>query len=87
MAWQAQFLSYILLILRNNLYFKDKQMILQALLDISTNFRFQKNLKSSAVQVIQWFMAYIAGDQLCCSFGWPITHLPMMLGSARTIFT
>ena len=41
-AWQAQFLSYVLLILRNNLFFEDKQMILLSLFDISTGFRFQK---------------------------------------------
>ena len=50
-AWQAQFLSYVLLILRNNLFFEDKQMILLSLFDISTSFRFQKNLKSFPIQV------------------------------------
>ena len=51
-AWQAQFLSYVRLILRNNLLFEDKQMILLSLFDISTGFRFQKNLKSFPIQVL-----------------------------------
>ena len=54
MVWQAKFLSCVLLILRYDFFFKD-EMILQALFNIS-NFRFPKNLKSSAVQVLQWLM-------------------------------
>ena len=42
-AWQAQFLSHILVSLKNNVFFEDKQMILLSLFDISTGFRFQKN--------------------------------------------
>ena len=49
-AWQAQFLSYVLLILGNNSFFEDEQMILWSLFDISTDFRFQKNLKSLPIQ-------------------------------------
>ena len=51
-AWQAQFLSYVLLILRNNLFFEDKQMILLSLFDISAGLRFQKNLKSFPIQFL-----------------------------------
>ena len=51
-AWQAQFLSYVLLILRNNLFFEDKQMILLSLFDISTGLRFPKNLKSLPIQFL-----------------------------------
>ena len=50
--WQAQFLSYVLLILGNSLFFKDKQMILVTLFDISTGLRFQKILKSFPIQVL-----------------------------------
>ncbi len=39
-AWQAQFLSHILVILKNNVFFEDKQMILLPLFDTSTSFRF-----------------------------------------------
>ena len=51
-VWQAQFLTYVLLILGNNLFFKDKQMILITLFDISTGLRFQKILKSFPIQVL-----------------------------------
>ena len=51
-AWQAQFLSHILVILKNNVFFEDKQMILLSLFDISTGFRFQKNLKSLPIQFL-----------------------------------
>ena len=51
-AWQAQFLSHILVSLKNNVFFEDKQMILLSLFDISTGFRFQKNLKSFPIQVL-----------------------------------
>jgi len=50
-AWQAHFLSYVLLILRLNSFFEDKHMILLSLFDISTGFRFQKNPKSFPIQV------------------------------------
>ena len=58
--WQAQFLSYVVLILRNNLFFEDKQMILLLLFDISTGFRFQKNLKNFPIQVLShpWLDAH-----------------------------
>ena len=49
-AWQAQFLSHILVILKNNVFFEDKQMILPSLFDISTGFRFQK---SFPIQVLR----------------------------------
>ena len=49
-AWQAQFLSHILVSLKNNVFFEDKQMILLSLFDISTGFRFPKNLKSLPIQ-------------------------------------
>ena len=49
-ARQAQFLSHILVILRNSVFFEDKQMILLSLFDISTGFRFPKNLKSCSIQ-------------------------------------
>ena len=39
-AWQAQFLSHILVILKNNVFFEDKQMILLSLFDTSACFRF-----------------------------------------------
>ncbi len=51
-AWQAQFLSYVLLILRNNLFFEDKQMILVSFFDTFTGFKFQKNLKSLPIQFL-----------------------------------
>ena len=38
--WQAQFLGYILVILKNNVFFEDKQMILLSLFDTSACFRF-----------------------------------------------
>ena len=41
-AWQAQFLNHDLVIFRNCVSFKDKQMILVAFFDISTGFRFPK---------------------------------------------
>ena len=63
--WQAQFLSYVLLILGNSLFFKDKQMILVTLFDISTGLRFQKILKSFPIQVLshpwisyQWILDF-----------------------------
>ena len=65
-ALRAQCLSHILVILKNNVFFEDKQMILQSLFDTSTGFRFLKNLKSSAVQVIQWFMD--RSTKLICNF-------------------
>ena len=43
-AWQAQFLSHILVILKNNVFFEDKQMILLSLFDTFTGFRFTKKL-------------------------------------------
>ena len=49
-AWQAQFLSHILIILKNNVFFEDKQMILLPLFDIYTGFRFTKNLNSCSIQ-------------------------------------
>ena len=49
-AWQAQFLSHILVILKNNVFFEDKQMILLPLFDIYTGFRFTKNLNSCSIQ-------------------------------------
>ena len=45
-AWQAQFLSHILVVLKNSVFFEDKQMILVSFFDIFTGFRFPKNLKS-----------------------------------------
>ena len=39
-AWQAQFLSHILITLKNNVFFVDKQIILLPLFDIYTGFRF-----------------------------------------------
>ena len=60
-AWQAQFLSYVLLILRNNLFFEDKQMILLSLSDISAGLRFQKNLKSFPIQFLSHLCPGVPG--------------------------
>ena len=49
-AWQAQFLSHVLVILKNNVFFEGKQMILLSLFDISTGFTFPKHLKSLPIQ-------------------------------------
>ena len=49
-AWQAQFLSHILVILKNCVFFEDKQMTLVSFFDIFTGFRFQKNLNSLPIQ-------------------------------------
>ena len=51
-AWQAQFFSHDLVILKNCVFFKDKQMILAAFFDIFTGFRFPKNLKSLHIQFL-----------------------------------
>ena len=51
-ALHAQFLSHNLVILKNNVFFEDKQMILLSLFDISTGFRFPKNLKSLPIQFL-----------------------------------
>ena len=51
-AWEAQFLSHILETLKNNVFFEDKQMILLSIFDISTGFKFPKNLKSLPIQFL-----------------------------------
>ena len=51
-VWEAQFLSHILVSLKNSVFFEDKQMILLSLFDISTGFRFPKTLKSLPVQIL-----------------------------------
>ena len=51
-AWQAQFLSHILVILKNSVFFEDKQMILVSFFDIFAGFRFPKNLKSLPIQFL-----------------------------------
>ena len=51
-AWQAQFLSHILVILKNSVFFEDKEMILVSFFDIFTGFKFQKNLKSLPIQFL-----------------------------------
>ena len=51
-AWQAQFLSHILVSLKNSVFFEDKQMILVSFFDIFTGFKFQKNLKSLPIQFL-----------------------------------
>ena len=51
-AWQAQFLSHNLVILKNIVFFRDKKMILAAFFDIFTGFRFPKNLKSLHIQFL-----------------------------------
>ena len=51
-AWQAHFLSHILVILKNCVFFEDKQMTLVSFFDIFTGFRFQKNLKSLPIQFL-----------------------------------
>ena len=53
-AWQAQFLSHILVILKNSVFFEDKQMILVSCFDIFTGFRFPKNLKSLPIQFLSY---------------------------------
>ena len=62
--WQAQFLSYVLLILGNSLFFKDEQMILVTLFNISTGLRFQKILKSFPIQVLShpWVDPRVHGE-------------------------
>ena len=50
--WRARFLSYILVILKNNVFFEDKQMILLSLFDISAGLSFPKNLKSLPIQFL-----------------------------------
>ena len=51
-AWQAQFLSHILVSLKNDVFFEDEQMILLSLFDISAGFRFTKNLKELGVHFL-----------------------------------
>ena len=51
-AWQAQFLSHILIILNNSAFFEDKQMILVSFFNIFAGLRFQKNLKSLPIQFL-----------------------------------
>ena len=51
-AWQAQFLSHNLVILKYSVFFKDKQMILVSFFDIFTGFKFPKNLKSLHIQFL-----------------------------------
>ena len=51
-AWQAQFLSHILVILKTSVFFEDKQMILVSFFDIFAGFRFPKNLKSLPIQFL-----------------------------------
>ena len=51
-AWQAQFLSHILVSLKNSVFFEDKQMILVSFFDIFTGFKFPKNLKSLPIQFL-----------------------------------
>ena len=46
-------MSHILVILNNNVFFEDKQMILLSLFDISIGFRFPKNLKSLPILVFR----------------------------------
>ena len=41
-VWQAQFLSYVLLIFKKFIFFEDVQMIAQSVLDISMVQKFQK---------------------------------------------
>ena len=53
-AWQAQFLSHILVILKNNVFFEDKQMVLLSLFDIFTGFRFTKKLYESTIQTLRY---------------------------------
>ena len=53
-AWQAQFLSHILVRLKNSVFFEDKQMILVSFFDIFAGFRFQKNLKSLPIQFLRY---------------------------------
>ncbi len=42
--------------LQINITFKDVQIILLWLFDISSGFKFTKNLNESFIHVIQWFM-------------------------------
>ena len=51
-VWQAQFLFHTLVILKNSVFFEDKQMILVSFFDIFTGFRFPKNLKSLHIQFL-----------------------------------
>ena len=53
-AWEAQFLSHILVILKNNVFFEDTQMILLPLFDTSTDFRFTKKLCKSTIQTLRY---------------------------------
>ena len=57
-AWQAQFLSHILVILKNNVFFEDKQMILQSLCDIFTGFRFPKKYQEPSYPVVKSSLSY-----------------------------
>ena len=41
-VWQGQFLSPIIIILKNNVFFEEKQMILLPLFDIYTGLDLQK---------------------------------------------
>ena len=53
-AHQAQYLSHILVILKINIFFEDKQMILQSLFDIFTGFRFQKKSQRLPTQFLSY---------------------------------
>ena len=59
-AWQARFLSHILVILKNCVYFEDKQTTLVSFFDIFTGFRFPKNLNSLPIQFLShpWPIMY-----------------------------
>ena len=52
MGVKAQFLSHTLVILKNNVFFEDKQMILLPLFDTSTGFRSTKKLYESTIQTL-----------------------------------
>ena len=52
-AWQAQFLSRSQVILKNSVFYEEKQIILVSFWNIFTGFRFPKNLKSLPIQVLR----------------------------------